>query len=494
MLSATEKKENEPRVNHSNLFTGTNITLKIAHTIKVLYHTTVMKKIIPLVVILLCYGNLSAQQTLQQNIKCDVHTLQIGGQNVVNVSFGDTNSVQLTTDGDGDPSNILTINNGTLILDKGDNAMDLILRPNTLSTIIVNNNAVVNVENTSVHNITITANNNAVVSINNMRADKMTLCANNNSVMGGDSIIVTAKQLTGDATFRATTTNNANLDISYLQAQSADLTAINNSVMSVNKGVVPGSLSTKCLSDATLYQNINSGSMTSTTAGCDTIVNICNYTYPRFESGFRFLWGLHNWNDKQLNGLAGMDDAYGIRTSFTNYQLEIGCNVAFNPRWNVNIAVGYESDCYKFQNHFVAFYDDGTGTGRLIAYDQTLISANFIANNTLSLWSSRLVARYITLPIMAKYTFAPTDISISMGIVPGLSIGGKKVGLRHNYESESNNYVDITKISDYLNPIKCDVRLMISYKWLGFFIQVPTMPINKNMSTDLYPFKFGIYI
>lgn len=213
------------------------------------------------------------------------------------------------------------------------------------------------------------------------------------------------------------------------------------------------------------------------------------------RTNFDFHWGFNNWGDKWYNGLMKMDGPYNLRTSFSSYQLSENYAVVMTPHTKLSIGIGYESDVYKFTDNYVSM---NTATGALETQDQAGVDAiSNVSGSNLGDWSTRLVTRYVTLPIEFEYRDKGVlrNFRISLGVIPGLSFSSKNTGLKHELEQRGRNYQDAQNgVNRFINPYKCDVRLTFKRKGFGMFLQVPTMPVFIDTDTKVYPIKLGFML
>lgn len=218
------------------------------------------------------------------------------------------------------------------------------------------------------------------------------------------------------------------------------------------------------------------------------------YTFAD-RTNLDFHWAFNNWGDQPYNGLMKMDGPYNLRTSFSSYQLSENYAVIMTDHFKLNIGIGYESDVYKFTDNYVSM--DAT-TGALATQDQAGVDAvSGITGSNLGDWSSRFVTRYVTLPVEFEYRdkSALRSWRIKLGVVPGLSFNSSHTGLKHELEKRGRNYQDVQEgVSKFVNPYKLDVRFTVKWNWLGFFIQLPTMPVFIDTDTKVYPIKLGFMI
>ena len=199
-----------------------------------------------------------------------------------------------------------------------------------------------------------------------------------------------------------------------------------------------------------------------------------------------FAWAFNNWGDAPLNGLNGTSDPYALGTTFSSYQLALMYTPLNVKHWTLGIGAGYESDVYHFAgNDYIS-----------VGVSNELPCSTFYSKEFDNAeWSSRLVARYVTMPVSVMWK--PTKkFGICLAAIPGLNYTSSNTGLNH----KGRTYVDNTKITDredvsrVMNPYKLDARLTLVFTNIGVFLQVPTMPVLKDMDRYVYPLKFGLIL
>lgn len=209
-----------------------------------------------------------------------------------------------------------------------------------------------------------------------------------------------------------------------------------------------------------------------------------NTNKPGFH--LSFAWAFNNWGDAPFNGLNGMSGTYSLGTTFSSYQLALIYTPLNVKHWVIGIGVGYESDIYRFSG------DTYTSVIPTDNPDVSTFGYKVLGNGT---WSSRLVARYVTLPI--SFMYKPTKkFGIGLAAIPGLNYTSSNTGLKHKGKSffDNSKMSDVEDVSRVMNPYKLDARLTLVFANIGVFLQVPTMPVLKNMDQDVYPIKFGFIL
>lgn len=209
-----------------------------------------------------------------------------------------------------------------------------------------------------------------------------------------------------------------------------------------------------------------------------------NTNKPGFH--LSFAWAFNNWGDAPLSGLNGMSDPYSLGTTFSSYQLALIATPLNYEHWTLGIGVGYESDIYRFAGDTYMSIGETGNPEVSTFYHKELGNAR---------WASRLVARYVTMPVSVMWK--PTrKFGIALAAIPGLNYTSSNTGLKHKGKSYTDNakMTDVEDASRIMNPYKLDARLTLVFTNIGVFMQVPTMPVLKNMDREVYPIKFGFIL
>ncbi|MCQ2299347.1 MAG: hypothetical protein MJZ81_04395 [Bacteroidales bacterium] len=195
---------------------------------------------------------------------------------------------------------------------------------------------------------------------------------------------------------------------------------------------------------------------------------------------FVFLWGWNNWGGNHYDGFVGLDGAYDARTSFSSYQMELDYVYSLNCHWGVKAGLSFESDVYKFNNPAMLL------TGNALVVDATSYPG---------ISKSRLVARYIDIPVGLSWRTNDGKFGLRLSAVPGFAITGKHTGLKVKHTTNDGKYTERTPINGVINPLKCDVRMEVKVGVIKLFVQLPTMPVfNEDFEKKIYPAKFGFLL
>lgn len=193
-----------------------------------------------------------------------------------------------------------------------------------------------------------------------------------------------------------------------------------------------------------------------------------------------FAWGFHNWGTDRLNGLAGMDGDAAVRTSFNHILLTLNYPVVYSKHVALYAGLGLEWDKYKFHRGDIHF-------------DLTA-EPYHLTNGTVANSESRLLTRYVILPIEVKFNLG-RRWKLGLAAIPGLHWSGSHTGLRRDITSGDDevNIKDYS-INPYIRPYKLDARISLQYRSLGLYFQASMLPAFKGSCDELFPVKFGIIL
>lgn len=191
-----------------------------------------------------------------------------------------------------------------------------------------------------------------------------------------------------------------------------------------------------------------------------------------------FAWGFHNWGKERLNGFASTDDDAAVRTSFNHIILTFNYPVVYSRRVALYAGLGLEWDKYKFHRGDIHF-------------DQTTEPYHFV-NGTVANSESRLLTRYVIMPIEVKFDLG-RHWKLGLAAIPGLHWSGSHTGLRRDITSgdDETNIKDFS-VNPYIAPYKLDARIAVQYRSVGVYFQTSMLPAFKGNCDELFPVKFGI--
>ncbi len=458
------------------------------------------KVLLPVVALLLCAGStppLFAQRTVQQYLNQNIHILTVGGNSVVTIQEGDTNMVSIVSNKA--IEHVMKVADGSIDVKDGSHTIILTLKQPQSFSAKAGGNATINITDLNCSRLSITARANALVNMQNVESQYVELTSQGNARITANVFDLADNYKYNATQLRAIATDNATIYVDSLAVGNAYLRAQNFSSITLHVGTVHNTL--EMTYDIDNMAQINTGEVLAKQRIDSDMPEVGEIkelmgNLEASASGSRFhsymLWGFHNWGEIN-NGMASVDGANTVRTTFNTFQLNFQWKLVKRAHCDLSVGIGFEWDRYKFSNNYVHLNTDGT-QGYFETWDAATLAANDLPAADLDAWKSRLITRYVTMPLTYSIYFANNKIRATLGVVTGMSLDSKKTGMRYFYDDGNVDYKDRVDASEYLNPFKCDVLAMLKFGFLGLYVQVPTMPINRNMNVDLYPIKFGIVI
>ncbi len=449
--------------------------------------------------LLLTYSStLAAQQTLKQYLNQNICALTVGDNNVVNMQQGDTNMVTVITNKS--IENVMKVSDGKLEVKSGNHIVTLTLKePQTLSVKAMGN-ATVNIADMNCPRLTVNAEGNTLTNLQTITSQHVELTTLGNARINAKFLNLTDNHNNNSTQLRTIANNNSTIYIDSVEVGNAYLRGMDNAAITLHTGMVHNTLESSYSLNDNVQINI-SGVWSKNRIDSDYPVlselqemmeDVTNTPGNKLDWRFHsyMLWGFHNWGEAD-NSMTGLSDANAVRTTFNNFQWAFQWKLIKKEHCDLSVGIGFEWDRYKFNNNYVHLASNGD-KGYFETWDAATLAANGLPFAEVDEWKTRLITRYVTMPLTYSVYFANQKAEATIGVVPGMRLDGKKTGMRYFYDDGTIEYEERIDASAYLNTFKVDVLAMVRFRGFGLYVQVPTMPINRNMNVDLYPIKFGI--
>lgn len=199
-----------------------------------------------------------------------------------------------------------------------------------------------------------------------------------------------------------------------------------------------------------------------------------------WHNNIDFAWGFHNWGKDRFNGLAGTNDDAAVRSSMNHILLTFNRPIVYSKHVALYAGLGLEWDKYKFHHGDIHF-------------DLTA-EPYHLANGPVANSESRLLTRYVILPIEVKFALG-NHWKLGIAAIPGLHWSGSHTGLRRDVTSSNNeSYIKDYSVNRYIAPYKLDARVALQYRSIGVYFQASMLSAFKNGCDELFPVKFGIIL
>lgn len=150
-----------------------------------------------------------------------------------------------------------------------------------------------------------------------------------------------------------------------------------------------------------------------------------------------------------------------------------------NKRWVISTGLGYESNIFRFENNVML--TDINGDKR-IDFDLSPIETE-----------SKLVARYVTLPLFVKFKVYKS-FNVHVGAIAGVNFRTSSTGFKRDYEIPNAEVEERwgTKYDNF-KPLKLDVQAGFGWNSVNFYAKYSVISMFKdNKEVAAYPFSVGV--
>ncbi len=452
--------------------------------------------LLPIAVVLLiaCSPSLWAQQTLKSYLNGNVHTLKVGGNSTVNIQPGDTNMVFLTTSEK--QKNVFLFKNGELEMKDGNHSLTLVVKEPSTFTVDADGNATVNVADFDCSRFYVTANNNSIVNLQTLRSKHCELLVLNNGAIHASTLLLTDGRDNNSTEAKISAYQNGIIHVDSLLVGDVYMYAYSNAIITVERGKANYREERYDIeANATINGRIISKkSLSANETDIPTLLNVVNDIRSVKERNLfhgDMFYGFSTCVTAS-SGTADVNHAADMQPAFGALKAQIKWRLLNERDYDLSIGIGIALEIYKFSNYYVNLAENN-GQGHFEVWDVSMIENNGFRFPNPKEWQSTLSTCYITMPITYSRYFG-NKCKATIGIVSGINVSNKEMGLLHSYYDKTLSYADCTSMSNYLNPFKCDVVAMLQFSGIGLYVQAPTMSFTRHMDTQLYPFQFGIVL
>lgn len=189
-------------------------------------------------------------------------------------------------------------------------------------------------------------------------------------------------------------------------------------------------------------------------------------------------FGFHNWGHQPFDGFAGVQGPAAVRTSFNNVQLSFNYPLVRTSWMAIYAGIGLEWDKYRFTGTYIGLSDDATS---FVDLDRDG-------------YRTQLLTRYVEVPISVKFRLS-RRWKLELAAIPGFHWSGSHTGFRRSFKTDDVAIKEKDySVNDRINPYKLDARVVLRYRALGVYVQVPTLSTMRSYFDNLYPIKFGIIL
>ncbi|HBN06064.1 MAG TPA: hypothetical protein DD434_09820 [Bacteroidales bacterium] len=201
----------------------------------------------------------------------------------------------------------------------------------------------------------------------------------------------------------------------------------------------------------------------------------------KVNSTLQLGYGVLGWSNRVSsidNLFASPKGQYSLSYS-DSWSLGFRYEYKFNKRWSISTGLGYESNIFRFENNLML--TDINGSKR-IDFDTTSLETE-----------SRLVARYVTLPLFVKFK-VHKSFNVHVGAIAGVNFRTSSTGFKRDYEIPNAEVEERwgTKYDNF-KPLKLDVQAGFGWGSVNFYAKYSVISMFKdNKEVAAYPFSVGV--
>ena len=200
------------------------------------------------------------------------------------------------------------------------------------------------------------------------------------------------------------------------------------------------------------------------------------------DISFQLGYGILGWS----NRVSGIDDLFAspkgqyILRYSDSWSFGFRYDAKISKRWTISSGIGYESNIFRFENNVVLTTING---------DRRI---DFETNNLIDA-ESKLVARYVTVPLFIKYRVVK-NFTLHAGAIAGVNFRTSSTGFKRDYEQQNKEIEERwgTKYDNF-KPLKLDVQAGFGWNSVNFYAKYSLIPLFKdNKEIELYPYSVGV--
>ena len=216
----------------------------------------------------------------------------------------------------------------------------------------------------------------------------------------------------------------------------------------------------------------------------DVVYEILSHIYPNLnnkkpilKTNFAFGYSYLNWSNKDFFSTPSGNDPYSLKWS-SRWDILWNCTLFPEHTVSITTGVGYQSNIFNFENGFYN-YDFPTTP-------QT---------NNYSIEESKLVARYVTVPLLVNFKLHK-KIRLHIGAIGGINYRCAHTGFKRSFIQNGELTEQYTGSAfNEFNTFKADAMFGIELDKTTFYVTHALVDMFKDSyKYSAKPFSFGIMI
>lgn len=201
--------------------------------------------------------------------------------------------------------------------------------------------------------------------------------------------------------------------------------------------------------------------------------------HRRFDSYAKIGYSFLGWSGK-VGGIddlfSGPDNQYSLKHS-TRWQIDVyDFSYYLADRFYISSGIGYESNIFRFSKNVNW------------AEKQDIFADNSVSS------SSKLVARYVTVPLIFGWDCFGYNKGVQLGVITGANFRTSHTGFKRKYDNgkEKVSYKSGTAYNNF-KPLKADLYFGLHFSEVDVYMRYAlTSMFKNNKEMTLYPYSVGV--
>ena len=199
---------------------------------------------------------------------------------------------------------------------------------------------------------------------------------------------------------------------------------------------------------------------------------------------------------KPANNLLYISETFQTQTTPSNWQVQLGYDVACRPHFAFTMGIGYDFARYHCRHPYLNF-----GAAELGAAILATTTPDFGTGDSLKYWHTDLTAHYLTLPFSFTYYSQiqhRKGFHAGLDIIAGIPIGDALLHQRYsNYDDMTSNDLHTPNVVNTFSrmgtELQCDLRARVGWGSWSVMAQFSTTGLLQYIWVgQIHPLRIGL--
>lgn len=201
-------------------------------------------------------------------------------------------------------------------------------------------------------------------------------------------------------------------------------------------------------------------------------------------------------NAKPANNLLYISETFQTQTTPSNWQVQLGYDVACRPHFAFTMGIGYDFARYHCRHPYLNF-----GAAELGSALPATTTPDFGTGDSLKYWHTDLTAHYLTLPFSFTYYSQiqhRKGFHAGLDIIAGIPIGDALLHQRYsNYDDMASDDLHTPNVVNTFSrlgtELQCDLRARVGWGTWSVMAQFSTIGLLRYIWVgQIQPMRIGV--